>query len=392
MDEEKVNIDKLKKKRKIIDGNMDAVITNMDMIITENYRVAEIAHNSKQILDNLDKRFEEETKLNATDVKFLFFAVALQCIRQYVLTDFKERVDDQTAAKNTQGHIEEHSNRCHRLYHPSVDEIITNPVPFDAIYGSAKYELGIGGGYNHRAKTLGHDPLLGWVFGTMNILTSTITTNRFESFHVRTGVVNGGARDEIFKHANMPMILNYSFNRAINEGMKGKTAVAAALMKEAIHLKSDIGTTAGIPLPVVSTISIETSRKLANYGFDTANVLTVSRQAVLSIFINSLIAMLHRLYCSNSAPKILEVKTRKILLYSNVIASASNVIYVALGVTSGNVKVVQKLDIGGLMVTLYRLITDSKFIDEIKEEFIFGSFKKMIQGEDYKFIEIEEIV
>lgn len=308
-------------------------------------------------------------------------AVALQCVRQYFLTDFKERLDDKTAAKNTKGHTEEHSHRSHRLYHPSIDEIRKNPVPFDSIYGSAKYGLGIGGGYNHRAKTLGHDPLLGWIFGTMNILTSTVTTNEFDSYHVRTGYVNGRARDEINKHANMSMILKYSYNRAINEGREGKTAVAAAIRREAVHLKSDIGTTAGIPLPVVSTVSIEASRKLASYGFDAINVLTVSKQAALSTFINFLIAMFHGLMYDESvefSQKLYEVRTRKILMYSNTIASMSNVIAVALGSVIGNltgqVEIAKKslnyLDIGGFIVTIYRIATDKKFIGEIEREFL----------------------
>ena len=96
-----------------------------------------------------------------------------------------QRGDDKTAAKNTKGHNVEHSNRVHRLYNPSINEIITNPVPFDAIYGGKDYGLGIGGGFTHRAKTIGHDPLLGWIFGTMNIATSTVTvSDGLQSFHV----------------------------------------------------------------------------------------------------------------------------------------------------------------------------------------------------------------
>ena len=45
-------------------------------------------------------------------------------------------MDDKTAAQNAWGHFEEHSNRHHRYYNPSLDEIITNPVPFDANIGA----------------------------------------------------------------------------------------------------------------------------------------------------------------------------------------------------------------------------------------------------------------
>lgn len=67
-----------------------------------------------------------------------------------------------------------------------------------------------------------------------------------------------------------------------------------------------------------------------------------------------------------------EVRTRKILSYSNLIATSSNVAVVAI------TKDMQKLDVGGMAVTIYRLITDAKFIRQVKEEFIFGRYRDMI--------------
>ena len=69
----------------------------------------------------------------------------------------------------------------------------------------------------------------------------------------------------------------------------------------------------------------------------------------------------------------------KILMYSNVIASTSNIIYVAIS------RDLKKLDVGGMMVTIYRLISDSKFINDIKYEFIMNEFEKLVQGEEYDF-------
>ena len=37
------------------------------------------------------------------------------------------------------------------------------------------------GGRYHRMYTLGHDPILGWIFGTANILTDCITFNNFHT-------------------------------------------------------------------------------------------------------------------------------------------------------------------------------------------------------------------
>lgn len=73
--------------------------------------------------------------------------------------------------------------------------------------------------------------------------------------------------------------------------------------------------------------------------------------------------------------KLYEVKTRKILTYSNLVVFSTNLLAVCL---TGNL---QFLALGGLGVTLYRLITDVKFIREVKREFIFGRYRDIILGD-----------
>ena len=62
--------------------------------------------------------------------------------------------------------------------------------------------------------------------------------------------------------------------------------------------------------------------------------------------------------------ELYEIRTRKILMYSNIIASSSNVITVCI------TKNPKKLDMGGLIVTLSRMFTDIRFISRVKQEFI----------------------
>ena len=93
------------------------------------------------------------------------------------------------------GHHKEKTDRQGKKYYASVDEIIKNPVPFDAIRKEENVKNSINNpkisGFNHRFKALGHDPYLGLVFGTANIMTSTITVNEgffcIDSYHVYTG-------------------------------------------------------------------------------------------------------------------------------------------------------------------------------------------------------------
>lgn len=395
---------KLTKLKKEADSTLatvkdDTVIQELSAVQSEYKRVTEISQAPMILIKDIDAQFQKATKLDKVDITFLFFATALQCVRQYVIGKITQRVGDQEAAKNTKGHTEEHSDRHHRLYNPSLEEIISNPVPFDAIFGSKDFGLGIGGGFNHRAKTLGHDPLLGWVFGTMNIATSTVTVSEgFRTFHVLTGVTaNGKLRDRISKNADTTKALNITKSKLLSDDPQGKLIISTSLIKEAIHLKSDIYSTASIPVPIVSSISVDKSNKLANYGIDMGNVLKFSSQAGFAVLINFLVAMIHGLCydeAQNTSWSLYSVKTRKILSYSNALASMSNIIAVAIGAISGvvteNSEAVKKslnyLDLGGIIVTIYRLISDTKFISSVKEEFLRNEFHNQIVGKPYDFL------
>lgn len=342
----------------------------------ESQRVVDVATHSREILDDLDKKFDKCSGLTKLDSEFLFLATALQVIRQYVLARFPERMDDQTAAKNTLGHVEEHSNRRHRYYHPSLEEILTNPVPFDANI-NAKGALAGGGSLGHRVTAIGHDPILGLVFGTANIATSTLTNNRFESYHITT--VN--KRDYFKNRAQTPLVLSRTKDRLLHEGMEGKQIVGVSLFKEIIHLKSDLNTKKSLPLPLFSVIDARLASYLAECGLDMANVVTIGKQASYSILINTLIAMLHGAFYDDSMDRHLyEARTRKILMYSNLIASTSNLIFVGGNMICGNESAIKLLDVGGLIITVYRVATDTEFIRKLKAEFIEKEFFDMISG------------
>jgi hypothetical protein len=299
-------------------------------------------------------------------------------------------MDDQTAAKNTKGHVKERSNREHTWYNPSLEEITTNPVPFDAMYGSPNFNLGLHG-TNHRQKTLGHDPVLGWIIGTSNIATSTITVWDLKggipplaSYHVKTGIAGNGPRDKITNRAQTHLIFSHVKSKLIDEGLKGKILVGTSLAKEAIHLKSDVKTFKSLPFPIIYGISNDAAKEMTSYGVDTANILTIGKQATYAIVINSFIGMIHYLFYKQSRDKSLNlysVRTNKLITYSNIIASTSNILYVMFSSMLGNSKAIQKLDIGGLLVMMHRLISDQILINQLKEEFLLKNFNKLIQGE-----------
>lgn len=359
-----MSIEELRKRRNELKIESEKTLRNMDTITKETFRVAEVAHNSRHILDNLELEFERQTGFNALDLQFLFFATALQCVRQYWLTNDKLRVDEQKTSKFM------------KKYLPLS---LVGPVPYDAFKKDGfSGNTGISGA-NHRYTTLGHDPLLGWIFGTANILTDTVTKNNFVLESYETKLV--GNEYKICGTTNIFSV----FTRSIDRVRDDYKDLIFAVIKHALHLSSDAFTSMGLPIPIINTISPDISSKLLENGID---IYSVTRGMALSHLINNLVAVIHGLFYDQfkySNRDVYEVKTRKILSYSNLIASSSNVIYVALSVYLGDQGAVKKLDVGGLIVTIYRLLSDSKFIREVKEEFVFGGFNKLIQGEEYNF-------
>lgn len=368
--------DDLLRRRAGLQKDIDASLTKIKKVEAETERIIGVLDHTSEILEDIDRDFEEKTKLSKQDVSILFFAVALQVARQYLLKKLFERQDDQTAAKDSLLYEKKEKkreyNRSHHLYNPTYEEIDKAPVPFDANVG-AHGALSGGGKLGHRVKTLGHDPILGLIVGTANIATSTLTTSDLKSFHI----TKVGKIDVFGQKARTDLVFYYTAQKLLYQGIEGKKIIGLSLWKEVQHLNSDILSKNSLPLPAVSLYDPKLSSSLASYGLDMANVLKVSSQVEFATMINSFIAMFHFLFCDAETPKerkLYEVRTRKILTYSNLIASTSNVIYVAI------TKDFKSLDIGGLLVTLYRLVTDVKFIRQIKREFIFGSYRDLIMN------------
>lgn len=377
---------------------------NLNQIADEQHRVTEISLAPAVLINDIDKQFEKAIKLRGCDNAFLFVAAALQCIRQYILTPAQERLNDQDAAQKVKSGKKEHSNRSHKLYNPSLEEIMANPVPFDLTAGSRGVLQGYGA-LGHRGATVGHDPLFGLLFGTANIATSTVTVwgrdipVLMDSYHVTTGAVrvrSGLADKDVIPlsssgqpiHADTKKVLDCTFGKLLNNGMGGKVIVATSLVKEIQHLRSDVHSTHSLPLPIVSAISPNIAGDLAKRGADMATVLDTGKQLMYAMAIDTLIALIHGFYfdpVEGISRSAYEVKTRKILIYSNLIATSSNAVIAALGKYVG-VDTSQIIDWGGYLNTLRHLANDTKFIHEVKKDFLKNELYDRIVGTEYDFM------
>ncbi len=323
-----------------------------DILTQEEYQ------NAMQHLDSINDEFSRRTGFRKVDWAFFAVATGLQCLRQYVLDPWIKKMRANASPSDEKGRK---GNAQPGWYHADTNLILINRVPFDAQgYSNNSSVAGFLKGGGHRTVTLGHDPLLGWVFGTANILTNTLTRFDLKSAHIKD---IPGKGNTIYALADTSKVFLACKERLMNEGCDGKIAVGSAVIREAMHLKSDVNTKKSLPLPGISIASPAMAEKLCSYGIDTASVGT---EMGLSIAINTLISMVHRLFYDETVddPKLYEVRTRKIILYSNTIASVSNVIVASI---TKNPKI---LDVGGLIVTITRLFTDIRFITRVKQEFV----------------------
>jgi hypothetical protein len=342
----------------------------------------------------IEDAFASKTNLRRKDYAFLIAATALQVVRQYVLTQFEDRVSSSEADKKKPHASGSPSEEATRRYYVSRDDIENNPrVPYDVVVRSREFDLGGKGkglsGFTHRYRTLGHDPLLGYCFGTANILTNTLTDFRFLTYHIKyCSNASGIYVPTIAQHADTALMFRHVIDRFTDD----KASVAAAICKQYWHIRSD-ESKAGLPIPLSTIISSpEIAERLAKYGVDALALKTVGKQAGYALLINFVVSTIHgAMYDEreDGGRRFYEVRTRKILLYSNLIASLSNLVVVGIGVgigaASNNPETIRKslkyVDVGGLLVTIARLFTDIRFITKVKDEFISMEIDRDIQRE-----------
>ena len=343
-----------------------------------------VCENTTRILDDATTEFNGLTSiLNIKDISFFIFSILLQCGVKYYIKVLREMSDKELAQK-TPFHRDEKSNRLGNAYYASREEIISNPVPFDAIQkehdnkwykDNGQISPGFSG-FNHRTVALGHDPLLGLVIGTANIMTSTITRNDFVSWHIKTIPHSRTAKngreyfaylDTICDRADTIEIFRSIVNRVQREGKEGWVTLGTALLKEIVHLFSDLPSKQGLPLPIISTFSPKLARTLSLYGLNTS---TISQGSIVTMFINWLIGFLHGLCRSKyEDERLYMVRTRKIIMYSDTFSTVSDIGYSMFKAYMGDKNTMRKFDLGGYLVTLYQICHSSNVISEIEREF-----------------------
>lgn len=333
-------------------------------------------------LDEINKQFSRKTSIiNKTDLSFLVIATALQVAKSLVFPYVAEKFDYGKSFDPSErlDHNDKSIEKAHREANDKFRDkhmekhgtgnwinILYQTVPYDITKGAKDLGINMGGKY-HRMYTLGHDPILGWVFGTANILTDCITFNNFHTNRIsRVDPVTGGKRMVITPEV---VFIGTMFKECYEEVKADYLNLPAALFAQAQHLKSDEFTKLGLPVPFLSSINENFASKLYKENYD---ALCLARDAkivgasfIVSKLFDIIITLTHGFFRKEDESKDLyEVRTRKILLISNTIASTSTIINAAITKNPKN------LDIGSLLNTITHLFSDVRFIARIKQEFI----------------------
>ena len=367
-----------------------------DGIDFEDILTDEEMNNAYNRVEEINSAFSKKTSIiNKTDLIFLGIATALQTTKALVYPyiaqkmGYGEKIDKGQRLEHNDKKIKDeqkkandkfrdkHSDKQKKGERNEWIEILYRPPAFDATAGSKDLGINMEGGF-HRVHTLGHDPILGWIFGTANILTDTIT---FENFQT-----NKVTRKPLLITPQQISLIEL-FNSTYKKIQEHELNLPAAIFAEAVHLKSDINTKLGLPIPLLEAIDSNFASELYKSNYDTLclarDMKFIGVSAAISIFFDMVISLVHGLFNKEKIDKkIYEVRTRKILLISNSIASTSSIINAAITQNPKN------LDIGGLLNTVSRCFRDIRFITKVKEEFINNELNKDLQLELNKLDEM----
>lgn len=334
----------------------------------------EISKNEEKYIQEATKEFKRVTNFNQVDISFLALATGLQILRWWLIDNSTFRFEkDQDTKKYT--------NRVKKRF-PQSQQLF-DPVPYDAFRTGGKVDTGLSG-LNHRVKALAHDPLIGWVVGPTNILTQSVTLNEFPylTYDVEKNI-NGHYYIQTSNN-----ILPFYIGDAIILSLEDPEDLVFALLRHGTHLATDAFTKYGLPIPILNQINPSLSLKLQKEA--QIDFYSLSRSILLSTFIDKIISFMHSFFYDekrDKSPELYNVKSKKIITYSNTASSITNVLTVNEMYQSGNPDALKKLDLGGIIKAIYQLTTNPFFIQNLEVEFVTNHYKNILlgEGEDYEY-------
>lgn len=202
-----------------------------EIVLEDLFTPEEIKANALEV-KALNQEYNSIHKLDKYDVSIAVVAGLLGAIVDIVLIGIPEKGPNGLEAGALSNFIRK---KFEEKFNPEEKEKLANSksskVSFDAQDNrhTTEYVEGLSA-YYHRLLSLGHDPLLGFVFGVYDILHGTMTTIDKKGKIVCQVMENYADRKE--------------------------TDIVSAIIKQINHFKSDITTSMGLPAPLMSLFNL----------------------------------------------------------------------------------------------------------------------------------------
>ena len=156
----------------------------------------------------------------------------------------------------------------------------------------------------------------------------------------------------------------------------------------------------GIQIPGANLVlSKKNAERLTKY-ISTGDIIKITSSAAIAIVINFIISVLHNLFYNENddiSRELYNVRTRKILKVSNIIAESLNIVYVGssivIGKQTGNPELIKegmkRIDLGGYIVAVHQIVKSSLVQEKIRREYLENRLYDKFLGEEYSFLEEE---
>ena len=306
------------------------------MLLSSDAELAAATDKFIKTYNNALEDFKLKTSLTALDMGILMLAASLQTLRWAFVGVIKT-----VAEKSSQAYkklTKSDGEKAYEFKPATVEQIAA-----DFSSGIVSYDAPITG------EALAHNPLAGLIIGTANIATNTLTINNFSEGLPSYHVIN----QRIDRRADVADIFKWTGELLLNE----PKIIGAAFIRQIFQCGEDFFKTFGLPAPPIRNISSDMSKFLTGEEIC---------EASLAVIINKLVEMCHRIFFNPKRDdvRLYEVRTRKILIYSNTLSSMLNISCSV--VTHGIIKP----DVGGILTTLWRILNDGSKIKSLQIEFI----------------------
>lgn len=198
----------------------------------EDLFTAEELKNNSDAVRLLNEEFNALHKLDKYDIAISAFAGLMSAAVDILLIGIPQKSPDGLSAGALANAIRTYFDK--KFPEEEMRKLANSKeskVPFDAQdnRNTAEYIQGLSA-YYHRLLSLGHDPILGFIVGVLDIMTGRMTTID------KTGKIISQAME------------NYSD--------RTESGLFAALAKQIIHFKSDITTSMGLPAPLMGLFNL----------------------------------------------------------------------------------------------------------------------------------------